>query len=128
MHDMSAAHSTFHASRPTPHGASRLVQAVSAWSAKTRRATSRLCRDARVYGHTPAAMHDMSKSPPHSFSLEKQTHGAAADHIDAAGGPVGVANLRVNRYRHTLAVDGKVIDGVFEFHIALPAAPRHSQR
>ena len=29
---------TLHATRPTPHGASRLVQAMSAWSVKTRRA------------------------------------------------------------------------------------------
>ena len=37
--------------RPTPHGASRLVQGMSAWSVKTRHAPSRHCRDARVYGH-----------------------------------------------------------------------------
>ena len=54
---------TLHATRPTPHGASRLVQqAMPAWSAKTRRA--RHCRDATVYGHTTTAMHDMST--PHS--------------------------------------------------------------
>ena len=29
-----------------------------AWSVKTRRAPSRHCRDARVYGHTTTAMHD----------------------------------------------------------------------
>ena len=33
---------------------------MSAWSVKTRRAPSRHCRDARVYGHTSAAMHHMS--------------------------------------------------------------------
>ena len=49
---------TLHATRRTPHGASRLVQAMSAWSVKTRRAPSRHCRDARVYGHTTTAMHD----------------------------------------------------------------------
>ena len=32
---------TLHTARPTPHGASRLVQAVPAWSVKTRRAPSR---------------------------------------------------------------------------------------
>ena len=41
-----------HVTRRTPHGALRLVQAVSAWSVKPRRAPSRHCRDARVYGHT----------------------------------------------------------------------------
>ena len=46
--------------RPAPHGASRLVQAKSAWSVKTRHAPSRHCRDARVYGHTTTAMHDMT--------------------------------------------------------------------
>ena len=55
-----------------PHGASRLVLAVSAWSVKTRRAPSRHCRDARrVHGHTTTAMHDSeftSDSPfPYHF-------------------------------------------------------------
>ncbi|CAM9463532.1 unnamed protein product, partial [Laminaria digitata] len=37
-----------HTTRRTPHGASRLVQAMSAWSVKTRRAPSRHYKDARV--------------------------------------------------------------------------------
>ena len=37
--------------------------AMSAWLVKTRRASSRHCRDARVYGHTATAMHDISTSP-----------------------------------------------------------------
>ena len=37
---------------------------MSAWSAKTRRAPSRHCRDARVYGHTTTAMHDNDYTPP----------------------------------------------------------------
>ena len=50
---------TLHATRQTPHGASRLVPAMSAWSVKTRCAPSRHCKDARVYGHTTTtAMHD----------------------------------------------------------------------
>ena len=53
-----------HATRRTPHGASRLVQAMSAWSVKTRRVPFRHCRDARVYGDTTTAMHDMSTHPP----------------------------------------------------------------
>ena len=51
---------TLHATRRTPHGASRLVQAMSAWLVKTRRAPSRHSRDARVYGHTTTAMHKLS--------------------------------------------------------------------
>ena len=43
---------TLHATRRTPHCASCLGQPMSAWSVKTRRAPSRLCRDARVHGHT----------------------------------------------------------------------------
>ena len=38
---------TLHATRRTPHGASRLVLAMSSWSVKTRRAPSRHCSDAR---------------------------------------------------------------------------------
>ena len=48
-----------HAIRRTPHGASRLVQAMSV---KTRRAPSRHCRDPRVYGHTTTDMHDISST------------------------------------------------------------------
>ena len=56
--------STLHATRRTPpHGASRLVQAMSAWWVKTQRAPSRHSRDARVYGHTTTAMHKLSTPP-----------------------------------------------------------------
>ena len=48
---------TLQATRRTPHGASRLVLAMSAWLVKTRRTPSRYCKDARVYGHTTTAMH-----------------------------------------------------------------------
>ena len=37
-----------------------LVQALPAWSLKTRRAPSRHCSCARVYGHTTTDLHDMS--------------------------------------------------------------------
>ena len=57
---------TLHATRPTPHGASLLLQAMSAWSVKARRAPSRHCRDRRVHGHTTTAT-DMS-TPPHPRS------------------------------------------------------------
>ena len=55
---------TLHATRRTPHGASRLVQAMSAWLVKTRCAPSRHSRDARVYGNTTTAMHKLSTPPP----------------------------------------------------------------
>ena len=55
---------TLHATRRTPHGALRLVQAMSAWLVKTQRVPSRHRRDARVYGHTTTAMHTLSTPPP----------------------------------------------------------------
>ena len=54
---------TLHATRRTSHGASRLVQTMSAWLVKTRRAPSRHSRDARVYGHTTTAVHKLSTPP-----------------------------------------------------------------
>ena len=57
---------TLHATRRPPLGASRLVQAMSAWFVKTRRAPSRHSRDARVYSHTTTAMHKLSTLPPPS--------------------------------------------------------------
>ena len=50
--------------RRTPHGTSCLVQALSAWLGKTRRAPSWHSKDARVYGHTTTAMHKLSTPPP----------------------------------------------------------------
>ena len=55
--------STLHATRPTPHGVSRLVLAMSAWLVKTRRAPSRCRRHARAYGHATTAMHDNGYTP-----------------------------------------------------------------
>ena len=46
-----------HAIRQTSHGPSRLLQAMSAWSVKTRHAPCRHSRDVRVYGHAAMAMH-----------------------------------------------------------------------
>ena len=58
-----------YATRHRPHGASRLVRAMSAWLVKTRRAPSRHIRDARVYGHTTTAMHKLSTLPlPRRYS------------------------------------------------------------
>ena len=56
---------TLRVTRRTPHGASRLVQAMSTWLVKTRRAPSRHSRDARVYGYTTTAMHKLSTPPCH---------------------------------------------------------------
>ena len=55
---------TLHATRRTRHGASRLVQAMSASSVKTRRAPSRHHRDASVYGHTTTPLHHNEYTPP----------------------------------------------------------------
>ena len=60
---------TLHATRRTPHGASRLVQAMSAWLVKIRRAPSGIVgmRGFNSYGHTTTVMHEMSThlSPSH---------------------------------------------------------------
>ena len=66
---------TLHATRPTPHSASRLVQAMPAWSVKTRCVPSMYYREARVYvkpyyyGH---AVHEYT-SLPLSPSLHRFT-------------------------------------------------------
>ena len=57
-----------YATRRTPQGASRLVQAVSPWSMKTRHAPYRRCRNARVYGHTTTAMHDIEYISPIEYT------------------------------------------------------------
>ena len=51
-------------------GASCLVQAMSAWLVKTRRAPSRYSRDVRVYGHKTTAVHNLSTPPPPHARLE----------------------------------------------------------
>ena len=56
---------TLHATRQTPHGA---VQAMSAWSVKTRHAPSRYCRDARVYDHSTTAMHEIEYMSPIEYT------------------------------------------------------------
>ena len=57
---------TLHGTRRTPHGASRLVQAMSAWLVKARHAPSRHCRDARVIPlwSYDTAMHEYRVHPP----------------------------------------------------------------
>ena len=72
---------TLHATRRTPHGASCLVLAMSARSVKTRRAPSRHCRDARVYGHTTTAMHDNDYTPPpHAHRSQEARRGISHFH------------------------------------------------
>ena len=55
-----------HATRPTPYVSLRKAwyKKVSACSVKTRRASSRRCRFARVYRHTTTAMHDIEYTCP----------------------------------------------------------------
>ena len=55
---------TLHATHRTPDGASRLLDAMFAWSVKTRRAPSRIRRDASVYSHMTTGMHDNEYPPP----------------------------------------------------------------
>ena len=56
-----------HATRRTPHGASRLVQATSGWSMKVRHAPFRHSRDARVNkGLKTTAMHE--------YRVHRQSH------------------------------------------------------
>ena len=55
---------TLYATRPTSHGASRLMQSMSAWSGKTRRAPSLYCSDARVYDMTIRLRSCMMSSTP----------------------------------------------------------------
>ena len=57
---------TLRATRPTPDGSSRLVQAMCGWSVKTGRAHPRHCRDAGVCGHTT------SYSPPRSLFCQSK--------------------------------------------------------
>ena len=62
---------TLHATHRTPHGASRQVLAMLAWSVKARRAPSRHRRDARVYGHKTTAMYaNEFPTPPPSSNLK----------------------------------------------------------
>ena len=61
-----------------PHGGSRLVQAMSAWSVKTGHAPSRHRRDAKIYGHATTAMHEIEfisppieYTPPYLYLIEE---------------------------------------------------------
>ena len=80
-----------HATRPTHRGASRLVQAMSAWSVKTRRAPSRLCRDARVYSQSTAAMHGMSTAPSPTIEYHMHTYIDTCKHTSTTRQPAQLA-------------------------------------
>ena len=58
----------------TPHGTSRLLQAIPAWSVKTRHAPPRHYMDARVYDRTTTVMHDMSSPPGPSHAHDTPPH------------------------------------------------------
>ena len=72
---------TLQATRRTPHGASCLVLAMSAWSVKNRRAASRHCRDARVYVIRLRPCMTPSSPPP-----RKRTHQHPAFHLSHLAG------------------------------------------
>ena len=65
---------TLRATCQTPHGAPRLVQALSAWSMKTRHAPFRHCSDARVYGHTTTSMHEIGYIAPIEYTPPPYHH------------------------------------------------------
>ena len=89
---------TLYATRPPPHGASRLVQAMCAWSVKTRHAPSRHFRGAGVYmvirlrpcmrSSTPSLSSTPPPLPPPSPLLPSHL---PASIVVAGGGVVAVA-------------------------------------
>ena len=93
-----------HAACRTPHGALRLVQAMSAWSVKTRRATSRHNRNARVYGHTTTAMHGNSTSPSTPFFSKSKDGTTAANSSSKKMIPNPTVSLRKKVKTATAAI------------------------
>ena len=83
---------TLHATRRTPHGASRLVQAMSAWLVRTRRAPSRHGRDARVYIHTTTAIRKLSTPrlppPPYPVTGRVSRYGREVPILPATAHPL----------------------------------------
>ena len=100
-----------HATRRTPHGASLLVLAMSAWSVKTQRAPSRHCRDTNVDGRTTTAMHDMR--PP---SRRPRINECAGIRPNTA--PVASAQLSDRPLRPSSPPDGTLFAA---FHQIRPA-------
>ena len=88
---------TLYATRRTPHRASRLVQAMSAWLVKTRRAPSRHSRVARVCGHTTTAMHKLSTPPPHRSLRRPAIATTTSKQFPTSGAAQQVRKLAVER-------------------------------
>ena len=88
---------TLYATRPAPIGALRLVQAMLPWSMKTRRAPSRHCRDARVYGHTTTAMHDMTTPSPPAASFSRGSQRVGGEQAEAIRRAQGLHPLLLRR-------------------------------
>ena len=83
---------TLHATGRTPHGASRLVLVMSAWSVKTRGAPSRLCRDARVFMVIrlwPCMM--STPLPPPNLDKSALIIVAAGDNLDKTARTISIA-------------------------------------
>ena len=110
---------TLHATRPTPPGDSRLAQPMSAWSVKTRRAPSRHCRGARVYGHTTTTMHDNEYTPPPSPSSP-----AAAKHANSSPPPQKKHSL----WRRRQEVERSSRRDHGEMRPRLPCLPQQQQQ
>ena len=122
---------TLHATRRTPHGASRLVQAMSAWLVKTRCAPPRHSRDARVYGHTTTAMHKLSTPPPSAPPPPPPPHLLPPRHLlpSPAPPPAPLSNIPyTTRFalgfdpHSSLAIGDMEDDGVGEENAAKVAA------
>ena len=108
----------FHVSRRTPHDASRLVLAMSAWSVEIRRAPSRHCRDARVFGHTTTAMHEYRVHPPPAPTSRLVGGGLQpVKNVVKKNAKTIVCILRLRcRLNRTIAHHGQMIDSLFMVH------------
>ena len=88
FHSLSRLQLTLHATRrnTSRRRVALEVQAISAWSLKARRvsvpALQGCCRDARVYGRTTVAMHNMRSPPPR---LSKREDGPTPPEKDYRG-------------------------------------------
>ena len=105
---------TLHATRRTPHGASRSMNSMLAWLVKTRRPPSRYRRDARVNGLKTTAMHDMSTpcrtgdsvNPRSSLPYSKALDTSFSFHCFISGG--GVPRAFTRRFSHDSIMQKKV--------------------
>ena len=73
--------------------------------------------------------HDVQQQRPFSATPQpKNTHGAAADEINAVRSPVGVGDVGVDSHGHALAVHAERIGGILEVHLAFPAKQTQIQK